>query len=165
MKTIENIPSHFRSRVIVSALTVSLLAGGAVVALCEDLGKGESQHASEPQHASVNVPLDENSIQRDTLPTGSYAPVVKKVAPAVVKIETTTMINHSTPENFPGMNDPFWGQFFGRQFGQMSPRNQAPTRETGVGSGVIISKDGYILSNNHVVDGATEVKVSLTDGP
>jgi serine protease Do len=56
-------------------------------------------------------------------------------------------------------------QFFGNQFGGMlPPQSMGPRVEHGLGSGVVITKDGYILTNNHVVDGAKEVKVTLTDG-
>jgi serine protease Do len=148
---------QYRSRLFVGALAVSLVAGGIAVAWSSETGKGRE---------TVNVPLDESSVNR-TLPTFSYAPIVKKVAPAVVKIDTTATVQahlegfQETPgPGFgPGFNDPFWQQFFGRQF-----RGRAPQHEHGVGSGVIITKDGYILTNNHVVDGSTHLKVTLPDG-
>ena len=117
----------------------------------------------KPAHPSITVPMDESAIARDSLPHGSYAPVVKRVTPAVVKIVTTTRIEAS-PQNFPGMDDPFWRHFFGDQFGNMFRGQQQPQIEHGVGSGVIITKDGYILTNNHVVDGAKDVKVTMQDG-
>jgi serine protease Do len=65
----------------------------------------------------------------------------------------------------PWPDDPFWRHFFGDQFDKMlPPHSLRPFREHGLGSGVIVSKDGYILTNNHVVDNATEVKVTLQDG-
>ena len=142
---------------MISALTGALIAGGIAVAWST-----ETEKKSEAARTVVNVPLEENPVARATLPTGSYAPVVKKVAPAVVKIETTTIIRNTPQEEFPGFSDPFWRQFFGQQFGRMVP--QGPIRETGLGSGVIVTKDGYILTNNHVVDGAADVKVTLPDG-
>ena len=108
--------NSIRNRFVLSALTGALLAGGALVALSEELSQ-------KPNRPSVNVPLDENAVQRDTLPHGSYAPVVKKVAPAVVKIETTTVKN--AQEDMPDFDDPFWQQFFGRQFGRMAPHQPA----------------------------------------
>jgi serine protease Do len=123
--------------------------------------------ATETKKA-VNPPpvaVDEKPLPRKEGGYTSFAPVVKKVAPAVVKIVTTTTIKHTGAEPDFGFNDPFWRHFFGDQFGQMQPHRQfGPERERGLGSGVIVSKDGYILTNNHVVDSADEVKVSLTDG-
>jgi serine protease Do len=125
----------------------------------------DSNSKDKPEHAAINVPMDENAVARDTLPHGSYAPVVKKVTPAVVKIVTTTKINETSPQGMPGFDDPFWRHFFGDQSGQMGPRGQmGPEIQHGLGSGVIITKDGYILTNNHVVDGAKELKVTLQDG-
>jgi serine protease Do len=60
----------------------------------------------------------------------------------------------------PFFEDPFFRQFFGNQFFRQMPREQ---REHSLGSGVIVTEDGYILTNNHVVDKATDIKVALPD--
>ncbi len=90
----------------------------------------------------------------------SFAPVVKKALPAVVKVSSTKITK--TPAGFSGQMDPFFGQFFGDNPGGRFnvPREH---REEGVGSGVIVSPEGYILTNNHVVDGATDLQVTLAD--
>src|SRR6185503_5665382 len=86
----------------------------------------------------------------------SYAELVSRVSPAVVTIRST---ERSRPaQQFPFMDDPNFREFFGDRVPQ-----QAPQRVQGVGSGVIITNDGYILTNHHVVDGALEIKVELTD--
>jgi serine protease Do len=99
-----------------------------------------------------------------------FAPVIKTVLPDVVNISTSKIIkgrdlrqfDFDTPDDMP----PFFQQFFGRQFGpgsdgrSMRPRDQ---REDSLGSGVIVSPEGYILTNNHVVDGASDVRVTLSD--
>ena len=150
--------STSNNRIASFMLGAGLVLAGSAVAF-------ETGAKDKPEHAAITVPMDETAVARDTLPHGSYAPVVKKVTPAVVKIVTTTKITES-PQQFPGMDDPFWRHFFGEQGGPMMPnggRGQSEIQH-GLGSGVIITKDGYILTNNHVVDGAKEVKVTLMDG-
>jgi serine protease Do len=97
-----------------------------------------------------------------------FAPVVKGVLPDVVNISSSKVVKASSQSS--GEEDeipPFFQQFFGQQSpgmgrnGQMQrPRDQ---REDSLGSGVIVSPDGYILTNNHVIDGATDVRVTLSD--
>ena len=81
--------------------------------------------------------------------TGSFSGAARKAAPAVVSINTSKAAPH------PRSEDPWFQFFFGDQ------GNQA---QAGLGSGVIVSPDGYILTNNHVVEGADEIEVTLTDG-
>jgi serine protease Do len=85
-----------------------------------------------------------------------FAPVLKAALPAVVSITSSRVVK--VPQ-MPFFNDPFFQQFFGGQV----PHGQQQQRERGLGSGVIISPDGYILTNNHVIDKATEIKVMLPD--
>jgi Do/DeqQ family serine protease len=89
----------------------------------------------------------------------SYADLVSRVSPAVVTIRST---ERSRPaQQFPFMDDPNFRDFFGDRMPQS--QQQPPQRVQGVGSGVIVNADGYILTNHHVVDGAIEIKVELTD--
>ena len=91
----------------------------------------------------------------------SFAPVVKAVAPAVVNIYTRKTVTVRQRAN-PLLNDPFFRQFFGNQFGmgQSVPRERV---ERALGSGVIIDPSGVIVTNNHVIDGADEITVILSD--
>ena len=109
---------------------------------------------NRPAFTVSNVPVN-----RDRQGT-SYAPVVKKVAPSVVNIYSTRFIKERPMRN-PFMNDPFFRQFFGNQF--QGDERERTRKEQALGSGVIVSPDGYILTANHVVADADEVKVSIAD--
>lgn len=85
----------------------------------------------------------------------SFAPLVKKEMPAVVNISTRQVVK--VQQRSPFGDD----EFFRRFFGELPAREQI---RQSLGSGFIISEDGYILTNNHVVDKATDIKVSLADG-
>src|ERR671913_1921765 len=91
----------------------------------------------------------------------SYAPVVERVMPAVVTIRVEKRASF-VPTNQPQIPEEF-RRFFGDPIPQ-NPRGQrAPRVQRGLGSGVIVSQDGYILTNNHVVDGGDKVKVEMPD--
>jgi len=104
--------------------------------------------------------LSSQPIDREARLATSYAPIIKRVAPSVVNIYST---RNSRVQSFihPFLDDPLFRRFFGAPGGS----DRQPTRKTqSLGSGVIVTEDGYILTNNHVVDGADEVKVVLGDG-
>ncbi|HEX9136151.1 MAG TPA: Do family serine endopeptidase, partial [Nitrospirota bacterium] len=87
----------------------------------------------------------------------ALAEVAEVARPAVVNISTTSTV---TMEDNPMFNDPFFRRFFGDQFDHGQKRK---FKSSALGSGVIISADGYILTNNHVIKGADEIKVILYD--
>lgn len=83
----------------------------------------------------------------------NIADMVERVSPAVVNIETSVVVKSGRDLYF---NDPFFRQFFG----DATPRQNI---EQGIGSGFIISKDGYILTNQHVIEGASSIQVNIGD--
>ena len=91
------------------------------------------------------------------MPVASYADTVSKATPAVVTIHSQTRVRQ--PQQFPFMDDPFFRRFFGDRGTEQAP---SPTRQ-GLGSGVIVREDGYILTNHHVIDGADQIEVDLND--
>lgn len=105
------------------------------------------QRGATYSRAGISL-LEAPSEPRTEFAPGSLAAAAQKAMPAVVSINTSKEVRH------PRSNDP-WFQFF---FGDVGPQQQ-----TGLGSGVIVSPAGYILTNNHVVEGADQITVTLAD--
>jgi serine protease Do len=140
-------------------MTALLMGGSLLAATCAVV---ITVHAGDQvsKAKSLGLVVDNRPLEHDVKLATSFAPIVKKVVPSVVKVEVT-IPGKETDVGIP--DNPFFRQFFGNQFGGGHQRYMSPT-EHGVGSGVIVTKDGYILTNNHVVDGANEVKITLNDG-
>ncbi|MDQ2842852.1 MAG: Do family serine endopeptidase [Acidobacteriota bacterium] len=146
---------QFRRSTAVLTLLAASIGGGLIAAFAV------ASHSNSPVSVVARADTKE-STQRVSQLSNSFADVIEKASPAVVKISMTRVIKASEQQqgNNPFMADPFFKQFFGGQ-GNARPRDQ---REEGLGSGVIVSPSGYILTNNHVVEKATTLKVALSDG-
>jgi serine protease Do len=156
----------------VSTWLQAALLGGALVFAGGSLTSSYLTQAKEqPRNAKavpVRLSVSDTAVKRDGRFTTSFAPVVKQVSPSVVKVFTTTKPKTISPRFVPP--DDFFRRFFG--FGDefdgangMPPgRGFRVPRQHGLGSGVIVTKDGYILTNNHVVENADDIRVALNDG-
>ncbi len=103
------------------------------------------------------VTLQESSANSGgNMPSGGFSEAARKVTPTVVNIFTTTIVK--TPAH-PFSDDPAFRYFFGDQFDDNEPQ-----QNSSLGSGVIVSKDGYILTNHHVIESADQIEVALSDG-
>jgi Do/DeqQ family serine protease len=124
------------------------LAGGYIAGNSRQVSESASNLAVSRVNAAPSLPAatDPNFVTR----------VVQNVGPAVVRINSSRTVRSRIPDEF---NDPFFRRFFGSQLPQSRERI-----ERGTGSGFIISADGRILTNAHVVDGADTVIVTLKDG-
>jgi serine protease Do len=132
---------------IAALLVTTVLAGGGMTAGLY------SANAAEPT-APITVAPAANQ--------PGFGDLVAKVKTAVVNIATTEKIQHVDAQQMPDFNFPP-GSPFGEMFRNFQ-QNQRPQAQQALGSGFIVDPSGYIVTNNHVVDGATKITVTLTDG-
>ena len=139
--------SSLFSRRFLWLLAAALFGGG--LALC-------AKDKAAP-HPPLTLQLDPAAIDRNASSPVSYAPIVKKTAASVVYVFSTKKVRQ--PDMSQYFQDPMFRRFFGLPDpGQAQPREQV---QHSLGSGVIVAADGYVLTNNHVIDGADEVKVAF----
>jgi serine protease Do len=127
----------FRTALPLAAVALVVTA----IALAPHLGASAATHAIWNETPVAVAPA--------TTPAPNWVAIAKELKPAVVNVSTRSMQRGND------QTDPFFQQFFGRQ-----PRHSV----RGLGSGFVINPDGYLITNNHVVDGAADVRVKLSDG-
>lgn len=147
----------FRSRPR-TAVALGTLAIAGVIAGLQAAPSKSGASDSEPR---VEFKRDTQPVNRGQLEPASFSSVVKRVSPSVVKITTETKARRVSASGgeFPGSDNPLFRQFFGPRMPEIQQRPQ-----NGLGSGVVISSDGYIVTNNHVVQGADSLLVTFSDG-
>ncbi len=136
---------------------LSLLIFISLLGACNRNGSQAVRFASTSDPGVNNAPINNGPASSSTMPVLSYADVVSRVSPAVITVHSEMRVR--APQQYPFMDDPMFRQFFGDRLPQQMPEQ----RRMGLGSGVIISTDGYILTNHHVIDGAEQIKVDLND--
>jgi serine protease Do len=144
-------------RWVATVVVIAAFAGGAL------LSQGFRDWAG---HTVLGSPREPIAVAQNALPVSlgnfanGFSAVIKPALPAVVNIRTSKMVKSQGNQTSPFFNDPMFRQFFGDQFGGGKPHAE---REQALGSGVIVTTDGTILTNNHVIDGASDIKVYLSD--
>ena len=167
------IPNRSRLRVVslvllaICVLTVPALLPATAQTTAEDsltdsigkifrgvIGEAEDKRAPESAQAPVVEPRREPPRSRPDM-MQSFSPLVKATAPAVVNVYADRLVQRSLS---PFAGDPFFEQFFGQR---MPNRTE---KQSSLGSGVIVQADGIVVTNNHVIEGADDVRVALADG-
>ncbi len=163
-----------------AALTRRLLVPAAAAAMVLSLSAYEFEkpvRAAAAEPAAAAPALDDNSVNALLSLDHAMEALAARVTPATVNVTVVSKRSGSASNQAEGSDndgdndssgiEQFFGKQFGRQFGrqfnfgpQMRP---GPQIEHGLGSGVIISPDGYIVTNNHVIDGAVDIRVTMTD--
>lgn len=154
------------TRFMASASIAALTLGSLPVTAQEAAPAINPTPAANSTEAPLTAP--DTAARRQQVMPDSFADLVEKVSPAVVNINTTSVIEQPTGPAFPE-GSPFSDLF--REFGMPAPgqnrpfgQPDSPQRANALGSGFVISDDGFIVTNNHVIEGADEIEIEFKDG-
>src|ERR1041385_3046008 len=116
------------------------------------------------ENARPKIKQDPSPLPADIKARTSFSAVAKKIGPSVVNVYSTRKVRERA--QLPFFNDPFFRRFFGGEGGEGEGggRQSRPHTQEGLGSGVIVSEDGYIITNNHVVEDSSDIRVALVSG-
>jgi serine protease Do len=133
-------------------VTIGLIIG---LGISIKLDSTSRSYSVEPQPV-----MSQDAVDVLTRTNAAMAELVSSVTPSIVNISSTKTVKTQGFQS-PFFNDPFFERFFGDQFGHFNkPREY---KQSGLGSGVIVDREGYILTNNHVIKDADEIMVKLSD--
>jgi serine protease Do len=155
MKTlIARVTKSIGRHATVAVLALAALASVTAYEVIKPMSAGAAM-------APATAPLDDNSVNPLLSLDRAMETLAARVTPAIVNVAVTSRGRSDSPQSdIPDDMQRFFGPFFGPH-GQMRP--QEPQIERGIGSGVIISPDGYIVTNNHVIDGAVDIRVTMSN--
>ena len=165
---IAGIKKHLTHRLLVPVIAI----GAALSLGAYEFASPARAASPAPAYAAAAPALDDSSVNALLSLDKAMEALAARVTPATVNVTVTSKTSpkergmqndgDDDSDNFQQFFGPF-GNPFGNQFGRRFRMQPQPQIEHGLGSGVIISPDGYIVTNNHVVDGATDIRVTLTD--
>ncbi len=150
---------HIPRWVATVVVLVALIGGGILAIALRDWSGHEVFGAP---NLALTMARSSTPVSLGSFSNG-FASVLKPALPAVVNIHTSKVVKSRASQMMPFFNDPAFRQFFGDQGPQGQGQQPQTEREQSLGSGVIITSDGMIVTNNHVIEGATDIKVDLSD--
>ncbi|MFN7914755.1 MAG: DegQ family serine endoprotease [Vicinamibacterales bacterium] len=162
-----NTPTNLKQRTVRGAVALGaaalLVAGATWQGMAAERGTHETASPAAAYTETQQTPVTASRGAAIAGGRDSYADIVKNVAPAVVTVRVEGKARVQPTQFGPGDED-MLRRFFGDRFGQGRGQMPRMPKQRGLGSGVVVTPDGYILTNNHVIDSADDIRVEFTDG-